>query len=597
MRQNNLSVHSENILPIIKKWLYSEKEIFVRELISNASDAITKRKEVDPSLEEIRIDVVIDKKEKTITISDTGIGMTEEEVERYIAQIAFSGAEEFAKKYEKAKDSIIGHFGLGFYSSYMVAEKVEIETLSFQKEAKAVFWSCDGSSSYLIGEGSKEKVGTSIILHISSENEEYLEEHRLRSLLDRFCKFMPYPIFLNGSSIGNKEPLWLKNPSDCKEEEYKECYQILFPMEKEPLFWVHLNVDYPFHLKGILFFPKQNRRFDQEQKSIHLFCNKVFVSDQCQEILPDYLMVLKGALDSKDLPLNVSRSYLQIDPTVKQLSSHIGKKIADRLTLLLRNEKDRYIESFQEIEPFLKLGILQDAKFYERVKELLLWKNSQDEWTTLEEYLERAKEKKIYYTTSHHKDFLVEILKEKGIEVIFANSSIDTAVIQFLEEKLEATFQRVDGSLPQDLLDPTKEDSSTDETGKNKATKIAEFIQKSLENHKLSVEAKSLSSEKLPAIVVIDENQRRLRDYLALTQGKAVAEKMEPKKSFIVNTNHPLIESIHQLSSKEPETADQMIQSLYQLSLLRQKEVKPEDLDQFLLHQTSILEKFASLLV
>ena len=362
-------------------------------------------------------------------------------------------------------------------------------------------------------------------------------------------------------------------------------------MEPDPLFWVHLNVDYPFHLKGILFFPKQNRRFDQEQKSIHLFCNKVFVSDQCQEILPDYLMVLKGALDSKDLPLNVSRSYLQIDPTVKQLSAHIGKKIADRLTLLLRNEKEQYIKSWKEVEPFLKLGILQDAKFYERVKELLLWKNNKEEWTTLEDYLERAKEKKVYYTTSHHKDSLCEILEEKGLEILFANSSIDTAVIQFLEEKLKTSFQRIDGALPQDLLAPSHEE------GQPQATKIAEWIQKHLDQHQLQVEAKSLSSDKLPALVVIDENQRRLRDYLALTQGKTASEQFEPKKSFIVNTNHPLIQSMDRINEKQPEVAKEMIRSLYQLSLLRQKEIKPEDLDPFLVHQTSILEKFASLLV
>src|SRR5579872_1006440 len=368
MVQGNLKIHTENILPIIKKWLYSEKDIFVRELVSNACDALNKVKilrdcgEAQVKDEELRIDLHIDKKARTLKISDTGIGMSADEVEKYIAQVAFSGAEEFLGKYktENEKEQIIGHFGLGFYSAYMVAEKVEIDTLSYREGAQPVFWSCDGSSSYAMEEGTRKERGTDITLFIDKEGDEFLEEARLRQILLRFCAFLPFPIHLNGTRINDKEPLWIKPASQCTDKEYLEFFRQLYPMEPDPIFWVHLHVDFPFNIKRILYFPQVNRRFDWNQSSIKLFCNRVFVSDNCKDLIPDYLMILRGAIDSPDIPLNVSRSYLQMDRTVRQLAQHIAKKIADRLAALHLHERDKFIQSWNDVEMIVKLGILQD---------------------------------------------------------------------------------------------------------------------------------------------------------------------------------------------------------------------------------------------
>lgn len=578
MRQNNLSIHSENILPIIKKWLYSDKDIFIRELISNACDALNKVRIILGDVGEFKIAVTIDKKAQTITITDTGIGMTEEEVEKYIAQIAFSGAEEFVAKYKSQteKDPIIGHFGLGFYSAYMVASKVEIDTLSYLDGAKPVFWSCDGSSSYTIDAGKRETRGTQITLFVDPQSLEYLEEAKLHELLTRHCQFMPFPIELNGKPLGNKEPLWLKSPVDCTEKEYLEFYRTLFPLEPEPIFWVHLNVDYPFHLQGILYFPKIHRRFDSNESTIKLFCNRVFVSDNCKDILPDYLMILRGAIDSPDIPLNVSRSYLQVDKNVRQLSAHISKKVADKLNLLYKNERDKYIESWPDIEMILKLGILQDEKFYEKVKDILIWKNSKGEWIPIGEA------KKVFYSTVENSP-LLKVYKE---EVLLATSPIDTAVIQFLENKLSITFQRIDGALDESLVDKTRETTDT--------KPIVDFIRKSLAD--VEVEAKSLSADHLPGLIVVDENQRRLRDYLTLTQGKKALE-MKPKKTFIVNTNNKLIQTISRLSEKQPELAASLSKGVYDLSLLSQREVDPSELEELVNRQTTVLEKIAALLV
>lgn len=578
MRQNTLSIHSENILPIIKKWLYSDKDIFLRELVSNACDALNKVRIASGDEGEFKISIAIDK--KTITIADTGIGMTEEEVEKYIAQIAFSGAEEFMEKYKSQteKDPIIGHFGLGFYSAYMVASLVEIDTRSYLG-SQPVFWSCDGSSSYSIGVGTRETRGTKITLHIDSESAEYLEEAKLRELLNRHCSFMPFPIELNGKPIGNQEPLWLKSPVDCTDKEYLSFYNKLFPMDPDPIFWIHLNVDYPFHLQGILYFPKMHRRFDSNESAIKLFCNRVFVSDNCKDILPDYLMILKGAIDSPDIPLNVSRSYLQVDKNVKQLSAHISKKVSDKLNQLYKNDRTKFIESWPDIEMIVKLGILQDDKFYERVKDILIWKNSQGEWAPID-----GSAKKVFYSTTENSP-LLKLYKE----VLFAPAPIDTAVIQFLENKLSTTFQRIDGALDESLLDPEKEKTLLDAEGKTESSRIAEFIRKALG---VEVEAKSLATDTLPALIVLDENERRFRDYIHLTQGK----KGEAKKTFVVNTNHKLIQAISRLQGKQPEVAASLAKGIYDLSLLSQKEVGPDDLGPIVERQTEILEKISSLI-
>lgn len=583
MRKNNLSIHSENILPIIKKWLYSDKDIFLRELVSNASDALKKLRIVLGDEGEFRISIEVDKSAKTIVISDTGIGMTEEEVEKYIAQIAFSGAEEFVEKYKSQteKDPIIGHFGLGFYSAYMVASRVEIDTRSYLPHAEPVLWSCDGSSSYSIGAGNRETRGTKITLHVSEESLEYLEESKLRELLNRHCAFIAFPIELNGKPLNNGEPLWLKSPTECTEKDYLAFYHRLFPMQPDPIFWIHLNVDYPFHLQGILYFPKLHRRFDSNESTIKLFCNRVFVSDNCKDILPEYLMILRGAIDSPDIPLNVSRSYLQLDKNVRQLSGHISKKVSDRLGQLYKTNLQAFIDSWPDLEMIIKMGILQDEKFYDKVKEILIWKNQSGEWAPID-----VSEKKVFYATTENSSLLKLYPK-----VIFATSPIDTAIIQFLENKHSITFQRIDGALDESLIDASREKTLLDADGKTEPAKLAAFIHSVLGD--VEVEAKSLAADHLPALVVLDENERRFRDYIHLTQGKKGAT----KKTFIVNTNNKLIQAIQQLQIKQPELASSMARGVYDLSLLAQKEVGPEEVSDIVSRQTEILEKVATFVV
>lgn len=602
MAQGTLKIHTENILPIIKKWLYSDKDIFVRELVSNACDAMQKCKvlrehnQIEALDDEFRIDIVIDKEKRTLTISDTGIGMTADEVEKYIAQIAFSGAEEFLGKYktQNEKDQIIGHFGLGFYSAYMVAEKVTIDTLSYQNNSTPVFWSCDGSSEYQIDAGARSKRGTDIILHIDKDNEEFLEEAKIRSILQQYCAFLPFPIHLNGTHLNSKQPLWIKPANECTEQEYLDFYHALYPMDPDPIFWIHLNVDYPFNLKGILYFPKITRRFDWNHSLIKLFCNRVFVSDNCKDLIPDYLMVLRGAIDSPDIPLNVSRSYLQMDRTVRQLSSHIAKKVTDRLSSLYTTDRAKFLEAWPDIEMIIKLGILQDEKFYERSKEFLVWKNLSDEWTTVEQYLERNKEAykgKVFYTADdkNHSHFL-ELYKSKGIEVLQATTLIDTPLINFLESKLEdVQFQRIDGSIDESILDPSREKTLLDAEGKTEASKIADFIRTKLQNEHLNVEAKSLSSDNVPAFIVVDEDMRRMRETLALSQ-QSLPPSLMSKRTFVVNTNNKLVQSIFAMKEQNPELANEMVHHLYELSLLSQKELEPSAISQFVSRSNRVLE-------
>ena len=585
MKKGSLSVHSENILPIIKKWLYSSKEIFLRELVSNATDAIQKRLVLQGPNTTHKISVQLDSAKKTLTISDTGLGMTEEEVEKYIAQIAFSGAEAFVSKYQEAKEAIIGHFGLGFYSAYMVAQRVEIETLSYLPDAKPVFWSCDGSSDYSIGAGSRTEVGTSIILHLDEENQTSLKEAKVRELLSRYCSFLPFPIDLNGQPLNNQDPLWLKNPTDCTQADYLSFYRNLFPMEPEPLFWIHLNVEYPFRLKGILYFPKRLRRFEQQEKEIRLYCNRVFVSDQCTDILPEYLTLLRGAIDSPDIPLNVSRSYLQVDQQVKQLSTHIAKKVADRLVSLYKTERDAYIAAWDDVEPIVKLGLLQDEKFSERIQEALIWKTTQSSWTTIAEIRAETPDlSKIYYSLEEGAATLQKLYKGT---VICANSGIDTAVLQHLENKLAPLhFQRIDSELADHLLDPTREKSLLDADGKSESTHIADIVRRALDQKDLEVEAKSLSSDQLHGVILFDEQNRRLRDYLAATQG-AVPDHFHGKRRFVINTNSPLVQALSRLNQP---LATELAQQLYDLARLNQREVSANQVEELAARQARLLE-------
>ncbi|MCX6988098.1 MAG: molecular chaperone HtpG [Chlamydiae bacterium] len=604
MNKKKLQVHTENILPIIKKWLYSDKDIFVRELVSNACDALSKCKTLrDEGLlsvndDELKIELFLSKEDKTLRFVDTGLGMNAEEVEKYISQLAFSGAEEFVSKYksDNEKEQIIGHFGLGFYSAYMVATHVTIDTLSYQEGSVPTLWSCDGGIEYDLSTGVRAARGTDITLHIGEDSEEFLEEHKIRSLLEQYCSFLPYPIYLNGTHINKKDPLWLKAPSQCTEEEYLEFYRALYPMDPDPLFWIHLNVDYPFHLKGILYFPKITKRFDWNQSSIKLFCNRVFVSDNCKDLIPDYLMVLKGAIDSPDIPLNVSRSYLQMDRTVRQLSTHVSKKIADKLDSLYSTEKEKFTSSWSDIELIVKLGVLQDDKFYEKAKEFLIWKTASGDWITTEEYVEKTKDKgvdKIFYTSgdpSQESHFL-HFYKENNIEVIYSTSPVDTHLMNFLEGKIRPTrFQRIDGGLDDSLLDASKENTLLDADGKTAAARLADFIRSSLESYKVEVEAKSLASTSLPGFILVDEDLRRMRDTLALSQ-QSFPSSMMDKKTFIVNTNSKLMSALPHMQHKSPELAKDLVQQIYELSLLSQRELEPAKLSEFIQRSTRVLEQ------
>ena len=608
MSTGTLEIHSENILPIIKKWLYSDKDIFVRELVSNSCDATNKlkylrdRKEATVSDTEFPIKITIDKEAKTLTFSDKGLGMDADEIVKYIAQIAFSGAEDFVERYKTndEKEQFIGHFGLGFYSTYMVANKVEIQTLSYKEDAKPVFWSCDGSTSYTLEDGSRTTRGTDVILHINEENEEFLEESRLNHILTQYCSFLPVPVYLNETHINKNEPLWVKSPADCTEKDYLDFYRQLHPFEQEPLFWVHLNVDYPFNLKGILYFPKIKQDFNYKKSAIKLYCNRVFVTDQCQDLIPEYLMVLQGVIDSPDIPLNVSRSYLQMDRTVKQLSGHISKKIADSLNTLFKTNHEKFLKIWPDVEIIVKLGILEDDKFYGRVKDLLTWKNSKGEFTTITDYIERNKEKnnkKVFYTDNlQHAKHCLDIYEKQGIEVLVTNPLIDGSVVGFLENKLtEVSFQRIDAGIDDSLIDKSKEQTVLDADGKSVASHLADFIRGKLSNKNIEVEAKSLASENVHALVTIDEQQRRMRDYMQRSgQGADMLSNLDmAKQTFTVNTNSPLFETIQALDKTNPELATEMIKQVYELSLLSQRELSHDSLNSFVERSSSVLEQLA----
>lgn len=605
MTTGTLKIHSENILPIIKKWLYSDRDIFVRELVSNACDAVQKvkilreREGYECEDSEFRIDIKINKKDKTISFSDTGIGMDAEEVEKYIAQLAFSGAEDFVKKYESKEESdqIIGHFGLGFYSSFMVSSHVDIQTQSYKKDAEPVFWTSDGSTEYKMDKGSRKERGTEIILHVDDENKEFLEPTRLREILTRYCSYLPVPIYLNDSQINEQEPLWLKSPSDCTDEDYISFYKHLYPMEQEPLFWIHLNVDYPFHLKGILYFPKIKKNFEVKKDTIQLFCNRVFVTDHCKDVIPEYLTMLQGCIDSPDIPLNVSRSSLQMDRTVRQLSTHISKKVSDRLNSLYKSDREKFIKCWEDLEIILKLGIIQDDKFYEKVKTCLIWKNLKHEWTTLEEYVERNKDLKdkiFYHTGEDENSQFVQLYHDKGIEVLEANCPVDSHVMSYLEGKMSPQkFTRIDGELNEAILDSSKEDTLLDKDGKTASSKLSTFITDLLDNSLVEVEAKSLASEDLPAFILIDEQTRRMREYMKMSQMGGVDFMANSKLKFIVNTNNALINSLEKVNAKDSVLAKEIIKEVYDLAKLNQRELEAKEINQFGTQTLKLLEKLA----
>jgi molecular chaperone HtpG len=575
MTEKTLKIHTENILPIIKRWLYSDKEIFVRELISNATDALRKLQILKIG-EDYKIEVVINKEAKTLQFIDNGIGMTAEEVEKYIAQIAFSGAEEFVAKYE-SKEQMIGHFGLGFYSAYMVANLVTIDTLSYQEGSESAFWSCSGTSTYTLEKGTRTTRGTSITLHL--DEEEFLEADSLRKILEKYCRFFPYPIWLNGSLINDKEPLWLKNSLDCTEQEYLDFYHTLYPLETDPIFWIHLNVDVPFHLQGILYFPRLGSNLRLSQSNIQLFVSRVFVSESCKDLMPDFLTTLRGAIDSPDIPLNVSRSMLQTDKTVRQVAAHISKKVADKLVSLYNLEREKFEAAWPQIEMIVKLGMLQEEKFFERTKEILIWKNAKGGFASL------PKEETIFYTTDAASP-LLELYKDK--EVLLSTCPLDGHLFNFLESKLSIKFQRIDSTLDPSLLDAAREKNLLDSDGRTEGAKIADFFRKALTSYGIEVNAQSLASDTLPAFLLSDERMRRFCEAMTLT-GKEIPKGLKTGNTLVVNTNSPLVTALYK--HQDVPLAEEVAHHLYDLALLAQKELPSEDLASFVKRSASIMDK------
>ena len=676
MKHGNLSINSDNIFPIIKKWMYSDHDIFVRELISNACDAITKLKKLDgageytlPEGYKPRIDVIVDDKEKTLKFIDNGIGMTADEVEEYITQIAFSGATEFLEKYKDKtdQDQIIGHFGLGFYSAFMVADQVNIDTLSFQEGAKPVHWECDGSTEYDMGEGDRTRTGTEITLYLNEDCHEFSNVYRVREVLEKYCSFMPVEIYLSRhaeepeteiidekdlreddqvierihtdakteekeNDKGEKEtvevspardevkirkrpelvndihPLWAKHPNECTEEEYKEFYRKVFLDYKEPLFWIHLNMDYPFNLKGILYFPRINTEYDSIEGTIKLYNNQVFIADNIKEVIPEYLMLLKGVIDCPDLPLNVSRSALQNDGFVKKISDYISKKVADKLSGMCKTDRENYEKYWDDINPFIKFGCIKDAKFSEKMMDYVLYKNIDDKYLTLEDCVkenqkpeekaeeekpaEDAQEKKeesekekvtIYYVTDPvQQSQYINMFRSQKMDAVILRHNIDTAFITHVERvKENVKFQRIDADLTEDL----KEDGADVEEEK-KALEI--LFRKALNNEKLEVRVENLKDEKVSAMVTLSEESRRMEEMMKMYgMGGMDASAFGGQQTLVLNAKHPLVQYIY--SHQDGEKVTMFCKQLYDLAMISHKPLSPEEMTAFIARSNEIM--------
>ena len=655
LEQGNISIHTENIFPIIKKWLYSDHEIFLRELVSNAVDAIKKLSMVARSgefsgdINTPEIHIKIDKDAKQLSISDNGIGMTADEVKQYINQVAFSSAEEFVSKYkDSADDQIIGHFGLGFYSSFMVASRVEIDTLSYKTDATAVHWSCDGSTTFELSDSERDAIGTTITLTLMDEEEEYLEEARIRQLIRTYCDFMPVSIFLGEEQINKKDALWKQSPSSLTDEDYLEFYRYLYPFQEDPLLWVHLNTDYPFVVNGILYFPKLKPDVDVTKSQIKLFCNQVFVSDNCEEVIPRFLMPLRGVIDSLDIPLNVSRSFLQADRTVRRIADYIAKKVGDRLKELYRSDRSKYITSWQDLGTFVKFGSLNDDKFKKQVEDILIFRTTaklgdaaeetpkvevqqegEDAWadvgsdkpenatddkgnayTTLKEYLERNKdrhENRVFYANDEvSQATYINLHKQQGLEVLFMDSFIDTHFVSFLErEYSDVKFSRVDAEMDDTLIDSDKSSEIVDPTtNKTRSEQIKELFEQALNKPKLTIRTESLKGDNPegtpPAMVLLPESMRRLQEMTAMMQ-QQVAEFPE-EHILMINTAHPMIQNLANMAqstivsasgetSPSGEMAKLICQQVYDLALMAQKGFDANGMTSFVDRSNTLLTK------
>nr|WP_294907668.1 molecular chaperone HtpG [uncultured Lacibacter sp.] len=625
--KGTISINTENIFPIIKKFLYSDHEIFLRELVSNAVDASQKLKRLaslghyGKETGELKVRVAVDAAAKTITISDNGIGMTAEEIKKYINQVAFSGATEFMEKFKEAKDAneIIGRFGLGFYSAFMVAEKVEIQTLSYQDGSAPARWICDGSTEFEITEGNRTERGTDVILYVNSESEEFLDEQRISSILDKYAKFLPVPVQFGtreesvedgvdeegktkyksvtvDNIINNTTPIWTKAPSDLKDEDYLSFYRELYPFSEEPLFWIHLNVDYPFNLTGVLYFPKLKNEFEVQKNKIKLFSRQVFITDEVKDIVPEFLLLLHGVIDSPDIPLNVSRSFLQADSNVKKINSYISRKVADKLSELFKKDRKGYEEKWSDIGLFVKYGAISDEKFYDKAKDFLLLTNTSNEHFTLEEYNAKVKDFQtdkdgniIYLYTAdadHHHSF-VQAAQKKNYDVLLMNSPIDTHFIQHLEMKLEKTrMKRVDADVADKLI--VKEDAPQHQLSEEERTKVKAIFEKAISNSNMQVELESLPAETMPVTITMEEWMRRMKDMSKLGGGGMMGfyGNMPDTYKVAVNANHKIISKL--LSADEAQQTV-IAKQAFDLALLAQGMLKGADLTAFVERNVEVI--------
>lgn len=644
LKQGSISIDTENIFPIIKKWLYSDKDIFIRELISNGCDAVSKHKrlvalgETNGDDKPYKITVAVSKKNKTLSFSDNGIGMTADEIDKYINQVAFSGAEDFFNKYkDKMEESndIIGHFGLGFYSAFMVSSNVEIDTLSFAPGAKPIRWqSADGMQFEITEDGTRTERGTTIILTLAEDSEEFLDEYHLRSIIKKYCSFLPVEIYVENTDkleeeakkkaeevakkaqegadnetseeepkeeiksvpLNDTNPLWLKSPKDCTDEEYIKFYQQVFNVFDEPLFWIHLNVDYPFNLKGILYFPKLKNEFELVEGKVKLYNNQVFVADNIKEVIPEFLLLLKGVIDCPDLPLNVSRSFLQNDRDVSKISKHIVKKVADKLKSLCKNEREKYESFWDDIQVFIKYGCLKDEGFYDKIKEYILYKDLDGKYITLKDYLEYAKDKhenKVFYVVDKEQQSqYIKLFKEYDLNAVILDCTIDNNFITFLEYKESGVrFKRIDSDLSDVLKDKDeKKDEKADE-------EIVNFFKEKIGDKVQKYSVESLKKEDTPAVILISEESRRMMEMQSRFAGLDYGFDLKEEKTLVINDRNPLIKKVLSLRDDETkkEAVDVICNQIVDLALLANKELGAEELDLFIKRSNELMSKVISL--
>lgn len=617
--KGTISIHTENIFPIIKKFLYSDNEIFLRELVANATDATQKLKRLS-SLGEFKgelpaqlIEVKLDEEAKTITVSDNGLGMTADEIKKYINQIAFSGAEEFVEKFKEAKDAneIIGKFGLGFYSAFMVADKVEINTLSYKEGAEPASWECDGSTEFSIGTGTRTTVGTDIILHINEDSKEFLDEYKLKEILDKHCRFLPVPVKFGTRTqqvedgvddegktkyksievdniINNTAPIWTKSPTDLSDDDYLNFYRELYPMSEDPLFWIHLNVDYPFNLTGVLYFPKLKKDMNLVQHNkIKLFSRQVFITDEVKEIVPEFLMLLHGVIDSPDIPLNVSRSFLQADSNVKKINGYITKKVGDKLAELFKNDRKGYEQKWPDIGLFVKYGMVTDEKFYDKAKEFALLTNTKGEFYTLEEYKNKVSAAQtdkdgqlvyLYANEPQKQDFYIQAAAKRGYDVLQMDSPIDKHFVSYLEYKLEKTnLKRVDSDVMDNLIKTS--DAPQHLLTEDETKKVKDIFEKAVSKPNMKVEVESVSPDELPVTVTMDEMSRRMKE-MAEMNGMAMFGAMPETYKVGINGNHALVSRILKAGTEDEQV--RIARHAFDLALLSQDMLKGEDLTNFL---------------